>query len=64
MRIADVDVTPLVVQVSRWDRLKDPLGVLTGFAEHVRSDEAAHLVLAGPDVEAVADDPEGAAVLA
>jgi trehalose synthase len=55
---------PLVVHVSRWDRLKDPLGVLTGFAEHVRSDEAAHLVLAGPDVEAVADDPEGAGVLA
>jgi trehalose synthase len=55
---------PLVAQVSRWDRLKDPIGVLTGFAEHVRSAESAHLVLAGPDVEAVADDPEGAAVLA
>ena len=27
--------TPLVAQVSRWDRLKDPLGVLAGFAEHV-----------------------------
>ena len=55
---------PLVVQVSRWDRLKDPVGVLQGFAEHVRSEEAAHLVLAGPDVAAVADDPEGAEVLA
>jgi trehalose synthase len=55
---------PLIVQVSRWDRLKDPIGVLTGFAEHVRSEEAAHLVLAGPDVTAVADDPEGAEVLA
>ena len=55
---------PLVAQVSRWDRLKDPIGVLRGFAEHVRSDEAAHLILAGPDVEAVVDDPEGAAVLA
>jgi trehalose synthase len=55
---------PLVVQVSRWDRLKDPLGVLAGFAEHVRADEAPHLVLAGPDVTAVADDPEGAEVLA
>jgi trehalose synthase len=52
------------VQVSRWDRLKDPLGVLAGFAEHVRADEAPHLVLAGPDVTAVADDPEGAEVLA
>jgi trehalose synthase len=55
---------PLVAQVSRWDRLKDPLGVLAGFAEHVHLDEAPHLVLAGPDVTAVADDPEGAEVLA
>jgi trehalose synthase len=55
---------PLVVQVSRWDRLKDPLGVMAAFAEHVRLDEAPHLVLAGPDVAAVADDPEGAEVLA
>ena len=56
--------TPLVVQVSRWDRLKDPLGVLEGFAEHVHAGEHPHLVLAGPDVAAVADDPEGAEVLA
>ena len=56
--------TPLVAQVSRWDRLKDPLGVLAGFVEHVRADEDPHLVLAGPDVSAVADDPEGAEVLA
>ena len=56
--------TPLVVQVSRWDRLKDPLGVLSGFAEHVHAGEQPHLVLAGPDVAAVADDPEGAEVLA
>ena len=56
--------TPLVAQVSRWDRLKDPLGVLAGFVEHVRADEDPHLVLAGPDVTAVADDPEGAEVLA
>jgi trehalose synthase len=55
---------PLVVQVSRWDRLKDPLGVLAGFVEHVRAGEAPHLLLAGPDVRAVADDPEGAEVLA
>lgn len=55
--------TPLVVQISRWDRLKDHAGVLRGFAElleHVP--EAAHLVLAGPNVNAVADDPEGATV--
>jgi trehalose synthase len=56
--------SPLVLQVSRWDRLKDPLGVLSGFAEHVHAGEDPHLVLAGPDVAAVADDPEGAEVLA
>ena len=50
---------PLLAQVSRWDRLKDPLGVLAAFAEHVHADEEPHLVLAGPDVTAVADDPEG-----
>ena len=53
----------LVVQVSRWDRLKDPIGVMHGFARHVAPDSDAHLVLAGPSVEAVADDPEGAEVL-
>jgi trehalose synthase len=41
--------TPLVVQVSRWDRLKDPLGVLRGFAAAPLGD-AAHLVLAGPQL--------------
>ncbi|MGH2747246.1 MAG: glycosyltransferase [Actinomycetota bacterium] len=54
---------PLVVQVSRWDRLKDPLGVIEGFAEHVAPDTEAHLIVAGPAVEAVADDPEGKQVL-
>ena len=53
---------PLVAQVSRWDRLKDPVGLLVCFAEHV-ADPAPHLVIAGPDVEAVDDDPEGAEVL-
>ena len=56
--------TPVVVQVSRWDRLKDPAGVMEGFA---RLDEAeaagAQLVLAGPAVTAVADDPDGPEVL-
>jgi trehalose synthase len=55
--------SPLVVQVSRWDRLKDPLGVLEAFAEHVHGPDEPHLVLAGPDVFAVADDPEGVGVL-
>lgn len=56
---------PLVVQASRWDRLKDHIGVMRGFA---RLDPAqlgdARLVLAGPAVSGVADDPEGPAVLA
>jgi trehalose synthase len=54
---------PLVVQVSRWDRLKDPLGVVTGFTDHMAERTDAHLVLAGPGVHSVADDPEGAEVL-
>jgi trehalose synthase len=53
----------VVTQVSRWDRLKDPGGVIAGFAEHVVPRGDAHLVIAGPDVAAVADDPEGAQVL-
>jgi len=51
----------LVTQVSRWDRLKDPLGLLDCFAEHVE-DPRVHLALVGPASSAVADDPEGAAV--
>src|SRR5262245_16012582 len=53
---------PLVSQISRWDRLKDPIGVLTAFADYVESQEA-HLLLAGPSVAGVSDDPEGAEVL-
>jgi trehalose synthase len=55
---------PVVLQVSRWDRLKDPLGVIRGFVDHVAPYTDAHLVYAGPAVEAVADDPEGKQVLA
>jgi trehalose synthase len=55
---------PLVLQASRWDSLKDMPGVLTGFAEHLADMGEAHLVLAGPSVDSVADDPEAAAVLA
>ena len=54
---------PVVLQVSRWDRLKDPIGVIRGFVEHVAPGTDAHLVYAGPAVEAVADDPEGIEVL-
>jgi trehalose synthase len=63
----EVAPTPLdadiVVQVSRWDRLKDPLGVIEGFAADTALRTDAHLIVAGPAVEAVADDPEGAGVL-
>jgi len=55
---------PLVTQVSRWDRLKDPMGVLRGFVDHVAPSSDAHLFLAGPAVAAVSDDPEGAEILA
>jgi trehalose synthase len=55
---------PVVTQVSRWDQLKDPLGVLGAFAGHVAKRNAAHLLLVGPSTAAVADDPEGAQVLA
>jgi trehalose synthase len=57
------DGAPVVMQVSRWDRLKDPLGVLTGFAEYVPDDTGAHLVLAGPALGSVTDDPESEEVL-
>jgi trehalose synthase len=51
---------PWVTQISRFDRLKDPLGVLDAFAL-LRQREEAHLVLAGGSAD---DDPEGAEVLA
>jgi trehalose synthase len=50
----------IVAQVSRWDRLKDPHGLLE-MLEHL-GDPDLHLVLAGPDTGSVADDPESAAV--
>ena len=55
----------LVVQVSRWDRLKDMVGVLSAFADDVvPATPDVHLMLVGPDVSGVSDDPEGAEVLA
>jgi len=55
----------LVVQVSRWDRLKDMSGVMAGFALLVAdgSHDGTHLMLVGPAVSGVTDDPEGAEVL-
>ncbi len=57
--------TRLVLQVSRWDRLKDMAGVMHGFVRRLdRLDDDVHLMLVGPEVSGVADDPEGAQVLA
>ena len=49
---------PLVVQVSRWDRLKDMTGVMQGFAAHVAGRTDAHLALVGPSPSKIPDDPE------
>jgi trehalose synthase len=54
----------VVLQVSRWDRLKDMAGVLTGFADQLPLlPDDVHLMLVGPDTVGVSDDPEGAEVL-
>lgn len=50
---------PWVTQISRFDRIKDPVGVFEAFTL-VRKHEPAHLVLAGGGAD---DDPEGAEVL-
>jgi trehalose synthase len=55
---------PVAVQVSRWDRLKDMGGVMRGFAEHVAPAGPGYLMLVGPSVAEVHDDPEGAEVYA
>jgi trehalose synthase len=54
---------PLIVQISRWDRMKDMPGVMSGFVEHVDPALGAHLLLCGPVVTGVADDPEAVEVL-
>lgn len=51
---------PIVLQVSRYDRFKDPVGVIRGFLLAARS-QPCQLVLAGAEVS---DDPEGERVLA
>lgn len=56
--------TPMIVQVSRWDRVKDMAGVMRGFTEHIAHRTDATLLLIGPEVDGVADDPEAAAVFA
>ncbi len=54
---------PLVTQISRWDSMKDMAGVMEGFAKYVDPALGAHLVLAGPAVTGVADDPEAVQML-
>lgn len=64
---------PMVVQVSRWDRLKGFLPLLQGFValkerraryltnphrRHARRLELTRLALAGPDPSSIQDDPE------
>jgi trehalose synthase len=51
----------VVVQISRWDRLKDHVGVLRCFARYLPGEDL-HLVLAGPALGSVSDDPEGEAI--
>ena len=55
----------LVLQVSRWDSLKDPVGVMRGFAALSEGPAVSgvHLILAGPDPRSVSDDPEGRDVI-
>jgi trehalose synthase len=55
------DDAQVVAQVSRWDRLKDPQGLLEMLERHLAGADL-HLVIAGPDTGGVSDDPEGAAV--
>ncbi len=43
--------------------MKDMAGVMAGFVEHVDPSLGAHLLLCGPAVTGVADDPEAAEVL-
>jgi trehalose synthase len=69
---------PILLQVSRWDRLKGFLPLMRGFARFRQQLAAgtsgvddrtqrlalSRLVLAGPDPDSIADDPEGREVLA
>lgn len=50
---------PIITQISRFDRFKDPIGVIKAFRQ-VRPNFDCQLVLAGGEAT---DDPEGAQVL-
>jgi len=51
---------PLILQVSRFDRFKDPLGVIEAYKTVKSFQESVQLVLAGGGAS---DDPEGGTVL-
>ncbi|NLW06501.1 MAG: glycosyltransferase [Clostridia bacterium] len=55
----DPEGPPVILQVSRFDRLKDPAGVIEAF-KLVRQHYSCRLILAGGSAD---DDPEGATVL-
>ncbi|MBO8140675.1 MAG: glycosyltransferase [Firmicutes bacterium] len=52
---------PMILQVSRYDRFKDPIGVIQAYRMAKRYIPGLQLVLAGGGAD---DDPEGEAVLA
>lgn len=56
------DHARIALQVSRWDRLKDPVGVIRGFVGVDAAPVHGHLVLAGPSIDLDDDDPEGRGV--
>jgi trehalose synthase len=51
----------IVVALARWDRLKDPIGIVRAFAEHV-DQPRTRLIVAGHALTAIADDPGAAQV--
>lgn len=51
---------PIITQVSRFDRLKDPIGVIQAYKQVKKFVPRCQLVLAGGGAK---DDPEGGAVL-
>lgn len=61
-RPARLATEPLVVALARWDRLKDPIGILEAFARHVEH-PTARLMIAGAAPGAVADDPDENALI-
>lgn len=62
-KLAEYDIpqgVPLIAQVSRFDKWKDPLGVLEAF-RRIRQETDCHLVMLG---SMASDDPEGPKIYA